>query len=168
MLAALEVAPSFPFPPRLTSAAPAGLFPEPRQETQALSVCSGRAGLRAGEAEMATRCLSKWESGSPQGKEEEVRRNGPSQHTRPILASLTRRGRLHTVGACCMQNASQEVGISLRQSLELSLRPTAPPLPCPAEHAPHQQPCVAPAPSPPFPLLPPLAKALASFRQSSV
>lgn len=76
VLAALEVAPSFPFPPRLTSAAPAGLFPEPRQETQALSVCSGRAGLRAGEAEMATRCLSKWESGSPQGKEEEGWRNG--------------------------------------------------------------------------------------------
>lgn len=100
VLAALEVAPSFPFPPRLTSAAPAGLFPEPRQETQVLSVCSGRAGLRAGEVEIATRCLSKWESGSPQGRKKEGRRNWPSQHTRPILASLTRGGRLHTVGAC--------------------------------------------------------------------
>lgn len=100
VLAALEVAPSFHFPPRLTSAAPDGLFPEPRQETRALSVCSGRAGLRAGEAEIATRCLSKWESGSPQGRKEEGQRNRPSQHTRPICASLTRGGRLHTVGAC--------------------------------------------------------------------
>lgn len=92
---------SFPFPPRLTSAALAGLFPELRQEAQALSVCSGWAGLRAGEAEIATRCLSKWESGSPQGRKK-GQRSRPSQHTGPFLDPLAHRGRLHTVGTCCI------------------------------------------------------------------
>lgn len=86
---------SFPFSPRLTSAALAGLFPEPRQETQALSVCSGRAGLRAGEAEIATRCLSKWESGSPQGRKK-GQRSEPSQHTGPILALNPQRQSAHS------------------------------------------------------------------------